>query len=725
MDTKTIISNTLAGILIAVMNLTVAISVAALMFAGLPPEFLAPGIVVLLIGTVVVGLGGTLFSDYQGVICAPRSGLAPVFAAIVAGLYSLMSDAGASVILPTLLMGIMVTSAVTGLFLILLGQLKLGNLVRYIPYPVMGGFFAGIGYIFIRGGLTVAMGNTPGLNTLTDSHLIALGLPAIVFALVLYVVQNRIDHWSSFPLLLVGAFAVFYGAFFAGDMSLASATADGWLPTIGSTPGILFPVVSLEDLGTVNWAAIVSQAGGIAVVALLSAIILLLDTSGIEIITKRELSPDRELKVMGLTNIASGILGGYPGVHVASDTAFTTKLGGDSRLMGFVYAGVVVLTILAGTDFIGKVPTFILGGLLVYVGLDFLIDWAWKARKELPLSDYCIVLAILAVIAFVNILEGVAFGFAIAIVLFVISYSRLSVTKNDATGRDHASHVDRDLNTRELLNREGERILILYLQGFIFFGTSDKLMTEIRERLEKPANRQPDFLVLDFHHVSQLDTSAVKAFTKLEQMSDRFGFHIVITGIDKTAMDRLRHVIDIDTTGPWQRLSFEQLDEGVAWCEEQILHSLALDKSAISGSLTRLLGTILGDEAVAEELAPYFQQVHMHKGDTLFSQGEPGDSLFLVDTGSVAVVMDIKGTQRILRRDQTGAILGEMAMYTGEPRSASVIIEEEAVLFQLRVSDMNTMQANHPVATGKLHSYIVRVLSERLGRANRELQRYL
>jgi len=141
MDTKTIVSNTLAGILIAVMNLTVAISVAALMFAGLPPEFLAPGIVVLLIGTVVVGLGGTLFSDYQGVICAPRSGLAPVFAAIVAGLYSLMSDAGASVILPTLLMGIMVTSAVTGLFLILLGQLKLGNLVRYIPYPVMGGFF--------------------------------------------------------------------------------------------------------------------------------------------------------------------------------------------------------------------------------------------------------------------------------------------------------------------------------------------------------------------------------------------------------------------------------------------------------------------------------------------------------------------------------------------------------------------------------------------------------
>jgi SulP family sulfate permease len=114
------------------------------------------------------------------------------------------------------------------------------------------------------------------------------------------------------------------------------------------------------------------------------------------------------------------------------------------------------------------VPTFILGGLLIYVGLEFLIDWVWKARGELPLSGYVVVLVILVVIIFSDILQGVTFGFFIAIILFVINYSKLSVIKIETNASEHASNVDRDLETRELLNKEGNRVLILILQGFIF-----------------------------------------------------------------------------------------------------------------------------------------------------------------------------------------------------------------------------------------------------------------
>lgn len=140
MGTKVIISNVLAGILIGVMNITTAISVAALMFAETDPQYLAAGNVVLLIGTVVIGLSGTLASDFRGVICAPHSGLAPVFAAIVSGIYLKLGGQAPEQALPTILAAIMTASIVTGIFLIVLGQLKLGNLVRYIPYPVMGGF---------------------------------------------------------------------------------------------------------------------------------------------------------------------------------------------------------------------------------------------------------------------------------------------------------------------------------------------------------------------------------------------------------------------------------------------------------------------------------------------------------------------------------------------------------------------------------------------------------
>jgi SulP family sulfate permease len=722
MNTKQI-SNILAGMLIGVMNITVAVSVAALMFAGTNPSFLAPGIVVLLIGTVVVGLGGTFLSDYPGVICAPRSGLAPVFAAIFVGIHANMSGQPPDEVLPTMLVAIMVSSVVTGLFLMLLGQLKLGHLVRYIPYPVMGGFFAGIGYMFIRGGLTVAMSDAPSVATLADSHLLMLAVPSVIFAICLYVMLAKFDHWATFPLLLIAAFIIFYAVFFNMDLDFDAVTTQGWLPAIQDAPGILFPVVPLDKIPLIDWWAIFGQSGGIIVVALLSAMMLLLDTSGIEIITKRDLDPDKELKSIGGANIASGLLGGYPGVHVASDTAFTYKLGGDSRLMGLVYAGVVVLTILAGTEFIGKVPTFVLGGLLVYVGLDFLIDWVWKTWKELPLADYLIVLSILVVIATVDILEGVAFGFAVSVVLFVINYSRLSIIKNETTGRERGGNVDRDLATRELLNAEGEKILILTLQGFIFFGTSDKLLSEIRRRIEEQTDPKLEFLVLDFYWVSQLDTSAIKAFTKLAQLSDRFGFNVVITGtneIDNQHLEDINFFVDRKLG----RLRFEFLDDGVTWCENQILESKLVTDKNPDRALADFLLSVTKDQDAARSISDSLVEEQRKNGEFLFRQGEKGECLYIVTHGSVAVVIDQGTREHVLRRYNAGSILGEMALYTGAPRSASVRLQEDSVLYRLDVDKMEQLQEAHPAAAGKLHSYIVRVLSERLSRADRELQRY-
>lgn len=725
LKTRQLVSNALAGILMAVINITVAVSEAVLMFSGTKPEYLAVGIVALLMSTLIIGIGGTLFSGFGGVICSPRSALAPVFATIISSVYvTLHSEPDSQ--LPTVLMAVMMTSIVTGIFLLLLGRFKLGSLVRYIPYPVMAGFFAGIGFLFLKGGLEVAIGQAPGFDMINDPHLMQLGFSAILFAVVLSVALNKFDHWSIFPMILAIGLAVFYAVFYQSGQTLMKAIETGWLPQVGSPSGLSIPVFSVKDLALVNWAAIVPQAGSILVAALLNAIILLLDVSGIEIITKKDLNPDKELNIMGMASITSGILGGYPGVHIASDTAFTSKLGGNTRLMGFVYAGVVILALLAGTGFIGKVPTFILGGLLLYVGFDFLSDWAWKIRTELPVADYLIVIMILAAIALVDILQGVAFGFTVAAVLFVIDYSRLSVIKSEATGRDHASNVDRDLDTREKLNEQGDRILILMLQGFIFFGTSDKLITEIRERIEDESRTKPDFLVLNFCHVNQLDTSAVKAFSKLAQLSERYGVHVLITGAKEAYIRHLNAIgFMTDDTSPVRRIEFTQLDDGIAWCEKQILKELNRDTGGVSRSFYNLLTRLLGDEATARELAPYFTEERYQRGERLFLQDEVGDSLYLVIEGSAAVVIGENENRWVVRRYKSGAILGEMALYTGEPRSAGVEIEEDSILYRLDAKQFHDMQTEHAEALGKLHIYVVRLLSERIRRANRQLQKLL
>ena len=719
-------ANILSGSLIALVNISVAVSVAALLFAQTDVRLMVPGIAIILVGTFVTGVGGALFSDYKAVICSPRNGLVPVFAVMVGSIYTSFGSEYSIGAEATIIAAIMVTTVITGLFLLLLGRLKLGNLVRYIPYPVTGGFFAGIGYIFVEGGITVAAGVEPSFASFGDGQFIQLITPAAILALCLIMGKMFKDNSLSVPGILLLALIMFYGILFLAGISHEQASESGLVPVIESS-GSLLPVFHFDYFSHVNWTAVFEQFGGILVVSLLCAMMLLLDVSGIELIARKDLSPDHELQVMGITNIVNGFVGGFPGVHDVSDTALVDKIGGKDRLTGVVYSVLVGAALLAGAEFMELVPTFILGGLLIYVGLEFLIDWVWKARQELPLSDYVVVLIILVVIIFSDILQGVTFGFFIAIILFVVNYSQLSVIKIETNGSDHASNVDRDLETRELLNKEGNRVLILILQGFIFFGTADKLITAIRTRIMEKEGSRFDFLVLDFHHVSQLDTSAIVTFSKLAQLSERVGFHVVISSADETSIKQLvRHRFFTFADLPWERHYKGQLDTAVDWCERRILTDLRQIADDRDISLDDIIRRIAYDEKDVQLLSAFFVSENRKSGEYLFQEGDKGESLYFVGSGTVIVVMKVPNQQeRILRKYKAGAILGEMAIYTGENRTASVRIEDDAKLFRLDKNQLDDMSRKFPGSTAALHTYIVRLLAERLGRANRELSRYI
>jgi SulP family sulfate permease len=283
----------------------------------------------------------------------------------------------------------------------------------------------------------------------------------------------------------------------------------------------------------------------------------------------------------------------------------------------------------------GIVPTFIIGGLLICVGLEFLVEWLWKARDELPLSDYMVVLIILVVVIFFDILQGVTFGLFVAVILFVVNYSQLSDIKLETNGSDHVSNVDRDLETRELLNKEGNSILILILQGFIFFGTADKLITALRERIMDGDNSRFDFLVLDFHHVSQLDTSAIVTLAKLAQLSDRIGLHVVISGADEKSITQLvKHKFFTFGEHNLERNYKEQVETAVDWCERRVLIDMNRGDEDYNLELAVVLRRIAYEEADAILLSEYFNTERRAAGEYLFSEGDKGKSLYFVGSAN-------------------------------------------------------------------------------------------
>lgn len=136
----------------------------------------------------------------------------------------------------------------------------------------------------------------------------------------------------------------------------------------------------------------------------------------------------------------------------------------------------------------------------------------------------------------------------------------------------------------------------------------------------------------------------------------------------------------------------------------------------------RLLTEILGNEEAARTISDKFKKVSIIGGQTLFDQGDPGDALYLVLSGSASIVLNLpNGNTLHLRTMRTGAVFGEMALYTGAPRSASTLVKNDSFFYRLDQDAFDDLSTVYPAEAGLFHAFIVRLMAERLDRAAKEI----
>ena len=123
-------------------------------------------------------------------------------------------------------------------------------------------------------------------------------------------------------------------------------------------------------------------------------------------------------------------------------------------------------------------PRAILGGVLMYLGGSFLVEWLYDAYFKIPKLDYLVVVLILLVIAAFGLLWGMAVGILVSILLFVLKYSQILVIRQEFPGNVFRSSTDRSVAENLLLRELGDRVLVFRLQGYIFFGTGFQLFKE-------------------------------------------------------------------------------------------------------------------------------------------------------------------------------------------------------------------------------------------------------
>lgn len=715
-----VISSIVGGVLIVILS----VSFSALIFSGELSSFIPRGINLMLMTSVIGGIVISLMSSYAGTIATPQDKIAPLLALMSSTIISaLSSKTSPEVLFQTVCASIAVSTLLTALFLGLLGTFRLGTLIRFIPYPVVGGFLAGTGWLLVLGSLKTVTGirvKWANLSEFIKPEMLFKWVPAFFFGILLFYGMRRYKHYLTMPILLLGGICAFYLAGITIGISLEEAQSAGWLLKLKASeawkPEFIF------SLTQADWKSAFLPIGTLGTIIMVSAVSLLLNASAIELQAKQEMNLDRELRVTGIANLAIGTMVGITAFHSLSITSLAMRMGGKSRLVGILSALVCLVAIFFSSSLLSFVPMPIIGGLLLFLGISLLFEWLYEGFSKFPKSDYFVVVLIVAIVGAVGYLEGVAVGILTAVILFAINYSRINVVKNTFTLTNYRSNVDRPKEHRKILKENGEKILILRLQGFIFFGTANGLLETVKKRLNDTSLEKLRFLVLDFKFVTGFDTSAAISMTKMNQLAIKNKFKIILTSVTPSMRTQLEKS-GISESEEGCCLYFPSLDHGVEWCENQILESSGALIEYSRESFQQLLSELTASTNSVMSLYDYAEKIEAPKGHLLIRQGELAQELFFVESGEVSVFFQLENGKTVrIRKLGPGTIVGEIGMYLNIPRSASVVTEKDSVLYRLTSESVKRMEQTNPQLASLFHLFIAKILAERLNNTDKTLR---
>lgn len=271
----------------------------------------------------------------------------------------------------------------------------------------------------------------------------------------------------------------------------------------------------------------------------------------------------------------------------------------------------------------------------------------------------------------------------------------------------------RHQDQRMLLQEHGAKVRVYVLQGELMFGSTDSVIRTLSEDLDRATH-----VIIDFRRVVDLDSASLKLLADFSGLMARGGKRLHYTGTrDKYAFRRylIKHAQGVDTES---LLGFEETDRALEWCEDQLLgveHPVAGGETEVSIE-GQYLCAGLGPAEVGQ-LHRLCRKCKFAAGEVLFRTGEVAESLYMLATGLVDVVVKSHGkTERRLVTMCSGMSVGEFAMITDGARSAEARAVTDSICYELRFEDIDE------TLKGKLLINLAKELSRRLSKEARELQ---
>lgn len=365
-----------AGSVAGLVSVVLVLSLASLMFSG-PLAVALPLVSVLMLGAAaVMNLILARRGSLAGSVIIPQDATSAVLAASLAtAIVGLPSEVAVS----TAFTIVALAAGLTATVMLVLGGFRLGSLVRYIPYPVMGGFLAGTGVLLLTGAVDLMTDGFVWTDATTGSVLLGL----ILGATILFV-TSRDMHPLAVPGLIVSAIVAFYGALWLAGVSIPQARTIGLLGEASTGLGV--PELAF---GRIDWSAVIASIPAIMTVPIVAVVSLLLNVGGLELVADQEAELDGELRAAGIANIAAAAGVASAGYHAISLTTIGYRIGVRRRMVTVTVAGVLVVGAAVGPVLVAFLPIPVIGSILAMLGFSFLWDWVVRGYRRCPRSTTC------------------------------------------------------------------------------------------------------------------------------------------------------------------------------------------------------------------------------------------------------------------------------------------------------------------------------------------------
>jgi SulP family sulfate permease len=724
------------GLAAMMVALPAAISFGVIVYEPLGQMYNAQGAMAGIIGATLLGFFAAVFGGCKRLISSPCAPAAAVLSAFAIQ-FTQSGMPPDQILLALLLIGLL-----AGVFQIAFGLLKLGGLIKYMPYPVVSGYLAGVGLIIIAAQTPKCLGITGNQGfwfaiTSADQWRSASLIVGVVTAALMIVSPKVTQRIPAVIIAIIGGITTYWLlSFWDTDLlqlqnnTLIVGQLGG--TTIGDTndvmsgltnflTGISLPYRALADASLPPIKALLYPA-------LTLAILLSIDTLKtcvvLDSLTHSRHDSNRELLGQGIGNVASALCAGMPGSGTMGATLLNISSGGQTRASGMIEGVMILVAYVLLAAMLAWLPLAALAAILVVVGFRMIDRHSFALFKSSDTRlDFFVIITVAMVALTISLIAATGVGLLLAILLFLRKQIGTHLIRRTTFGNQVFSRSERLESERLVLEQNGHQTVILELQGSLFFGTANQLYQAV-----EPYLHGYRYLILDLRRVQSVDMTAGHILEQIRNSLNENKCELILSDLPSAMPtgENLKSYFDhLGILREQQPIRvFDELYDALEWIEEQwLLHSGLRPRPEQTYSLRDFDVFKNHKDDTLVDLQACMEPRHLKTGQLVFEVGSQSDEIFFIMQGEVRLDIPLPdGHRHHIATHHQGDFIGELGFLDQRPRIDSATAITDVELLALSRSRLDQLADHHKRLGVNLMTEIARVLASRLRQSNDELR---